>query len=130
MKHYFLGMILLLLTISSPIIAGVPFSDMPDNHWATDSVNKMVSIGILSGYPDGTFNGLKTINRYELALYLSKIISYIDNKFDPSKKNIFSPSENEMGQGAGIKQLTLEVTQLKKEVSALKSELALLKKKN
>ena len=43
------------------------FPDVPENHWAYETVNKMAQQGIIEGYPDGTFGGDRTMTRYELA---------------------------------------------------------------
>ncbi len=49
------------------------FSDVPDDHWAARSIYNVVRLGVTRGYPDGTFRGNLTINRYELMVFL-----YID----------------------------------------------------
>ncbi len=43
------------------------FSDLPTNHWAYENIMEMVEMGILSGYPDGTFRPNNTISRAEFA---------------------------------------------------------------
>jgi hypothetical protein len=73
------------------------FKDVPNNYWAAGPVYDMVKMGITKGYPDGTFRGDKPINRYETAVFLSKLA-------------------NSMG-GAG---LTREVKALRDDVAALK----------
>ena len=42
-----------------------PFEDVPKNHWAYDSVEKLASAGVIEGYGDGTFLGNRNITRYE-----------------------------------------------------------------
>lgn len=49
------------------------FRDVPDSHWAAPAVYKLVNLGITKGFPDGTFRGLRTITRYELASFLGKL---------------------------------------------------------
>lgn len=49
------------------------FTDVPEDHWALDSVNKLVKMGVTQGYPDGTFRGREEITRYEMAIFLSKM---------------------------------------------------------
>ena len=44
-----------------------PFSDVPANHWAYNSVNQLAQAGVIEGYGDGTFRGDKTVSRYEMA---------------------------------------------------------------
>jgi len=56
----------------SAIADDVYFSDVPEGHWASDSVYELVRLGITSGYPDGTFQGNKQITRYEIASFLAK----------------------------------------------------------
>ena len=43
------------------------FSDLDPGHWAHDDIMDMVELGILSGYPDGTFKPNNTISRAEFA---------------------------------------------------------------
>ena len=33
------------------------FPDVPADHWAAQAVQLMADLGIMIGYPDGTFNG-------------------------------------------------------------------------
>ena len=46
------------------------FPDVPANHWAYEYVSKLAGNGILKGYPDGTFQGDRTMTRYEFAAML------------------------------------------------------------
>ncbi|UKS31321.1 S-layer homology domain-containing protein [Paenibacillus sp. HWE-109] len=47
----------------------VNFSDI-SGHWAEASIKQAVSFGIVSGYPDGTFNPNRTVTRAEFAVML------------------------------------------------------------
>lgn len=49
------------------------FVDM-NNHWALAEVNRLVAMGILSGYEDGTFRPENHITRTELAVILSNAL--------------------------------------------------------
>jgi len=55
--------------------AEVLFKDVPEGHWAADSVYELVSLGVTRGFPDGTFRGKQPITRYEMAVMLSKFAS-------------------------------------------------------
>ena len=44
-----------------------PFPDVPENHWAYETVKKMADRGLIEGYPDGTFGGDRQMTRYEFA---------------------------------------------------------------
>ncbi|MCF0158824.1 MAG: YadA-like family protein, partial [Veillonella sp.] len=45
----------------------MPFPDVPENHWAYEYIAKLHANGILEGYPDGNFDGNRTLTRYEFA---------------------------------------------------------------
>lgn len=49
------------------------FIDVQPEHWAADSVNSLVRMGVTQGYPDGTFRGGNNLSRYEMAVFLSKM---------------------------------------------------------
>jgi hypothetical protein len=48
------------------------------NHWAKDYVEVLSEKGIVTGFSDGTFRPDATLNRAELAVMLSRIISDYD----------------------------------------------------
>ncbi len=48
------------------------FPDVPENHWAYEYIQGLAQRGIIDGYPDGTFNGDRTMSRYEFATMLFK----------------------------------------------------------
>ena len=60
------------LSIAAPVFAG-PFSDVPSGHWAYKAIDKATEAGILQGY-DGKFNGNKTLNRYQMAVVVSRML--------------------------------------------------------
>ena len=55
-----------------------PFSDVTPDSWAYQSVSKLVSEGIINGYPDGTFKGQKEITRFEMAQMVAKAMANQD----------------------------------------------------
>ncbi len=80
--------ILLLLGSASTFAASMPFSDVPNGHWAYDAVNQLASEGIVNGYKDNTFRGQRNITRYEFTTMLANLY----NKHFPaiSGENPFS----------------------------------------
>ncbi|MCX7708254.1 MAG: S-layer homology domain-containing protein [Clostridia bacterium] len=46
------------------------FSDVPSGHWAYQSINNMVRLGVIAGYPDSTFKPDKYVSREEFAKIL------------------------------------------------------------
>ena len=57
--------------VQQPVVpAEQLFPDVPENHWAYEYVNTLISKGIIEGYLDGTFGGDRTMTRYEFAAML------------------------------------------------------------
>jgi hypothetical protein len=52
------------------------FVDVPPSHWAYEAIQYMASMGIVSGYPDGTFKPDKSILRQEMAIITCKIFNF------------------------------------------------------
>jgi len=69
--------ILAFLGLLSTTVTAAKFVDIPTFHWAGNAVDKMVALNVTGGYPDGTFRGLKTVTRYELAQYLANYDAHI-----------------------------------------------------
>ncbi len=58
------------------LFAGVvraQFADVPAGHYAESSVLKLTQLGILSGFPDGLYRGKQPVDRFQLALILSRM---------------------------------------------------------
>jgi len=67
---------LFLLFLSAPVSASAPvFSDV-SGHWAEAAVLRWSEIGILNGYPDGTFRPDDTVKRGELATIINKLMHF------------------------------------------------------
>lgn len=50
------------------------FSDVAADRWSNDAISTLVNAGILSGYPDGTFNPSAPITRAEFATLVARIV--------------------------------------------------------
>ncbi|HEY8345093.1 MAG TPA: S-layer homology domain-containing protein [Bacillota bacterium] len=60
---------------SSPSFAKTTeIKDVPPNHWAYQAVRQLVEEGYLGLYEDGSFKGDSPVNRYTLAMVVSKIL--------------------------------------------------------
>lgn len=57
-------------TTSSFALEPDSFTDVPSSHWAYQSIMNMVRLGVISGYPDGTFKPDKPVSREEFAKIL------------------------------------------------------------
>lgn len=50
------------------------YSDLSSGHWAFNEINKAVSRGILTGYPDGTVRPDALVSRVEAAVMVGRVI--------------------------------------------------------
>ena len=61
------------LVCPAPAFAqAVNFSDVPDNHWAKDFITELTKMGIIEGFPDGTFDPEGPVTRAQFAAMLSR----------------------------------------------------------
>ena len=60
---------------STTFAAANPFSDVPQGHWAYNSVAKLAAEGVIEGYGDGTYRGDRNITRYEMAQMVAKAMA-------------------------------------------------------
>lgn len=63
-------LVLLLLVgfgVWGKVFSQVKFPDVPSDYWAYDQIVKLVELGILKGYPDGTFKPENNVTRAEFA---------------------------------------------------------------
>ena len=69
---------ILVMALALPVMASSPFSDVGENHWALEAVRLLAALGILEGYPDGTFKGRNNATRYEMAVVVARALEYLD----------------------------------------------------
>jgi len=65
--------------------AAGPFADVPTDHWAYSSVEKLRDAGIVIGYPDGTYGGRRAMTRYEFATAIARLMDMLNGKIDAIK---------------------------------------------
>lgn len=64
----------------APSAAQVPaLTDVPAGHWAKDAIDRLVSRGIILGYPDGTFRGTHNLTRYEASIIIARLLDQINS---------------------------------------------------
>lgn len=64
--------------MSAATAQDTPFYDLPATHWAYDSVRELAELGVLTGYPDGRFDGTRATTRYEVAVVAARLLDYVD----------------------------------------------------
>lgn len=96
--------------------AAVQFTDIPADHWANKAVYGIVKYGVTQGYPDGTFRGTRTINRYELAVFLYNLITAMEARIDEAKM-----AGGDAASSKAVAELKAEMDNLKADLAAVKA---------
>ena len=73
---------LLAAVLVSGAFAQSSFPDIPANHWAGDAVDRIADLGIVIGFPDGTFRGNEAFTRYQAALVVSRLLDVLNANVD------------------------------------------------
>ena len=68
------------IVMAAPAFAQNAFSDVPRDHWAYGAVSQLAAAGILEGYPDGTFQGKRTLTRYEYAMIIARLLPFLSDE--------------------------------------------------
>ena len=58
------------IMLSAFTVLAAKFSDLDEAHWAYENVELLAELGIIDGYPDGTFKPAGEVTRYEYAKLL------------------------------------------------------------
>jgi len=73
---------LLITLLAALFVGGIAsaqaFPDIPANHWAGDAVAEIADLGIVIGFPDGTFRGNEAFTRYQAALVITRLLAVIE----------------------------------------------------
>ncbi|MFN3422696.1 MAG: S-layer homology domain-containing protein, partial [Armatimonadota bacterium] len=76
--HFLAGAALALSVLGvKPAAAQEVPRDVPITHWAYDAVRELCRLGIIEGYPDGTFKGKQPMTRYEFAKAVARLLDHI-----------------------------------------------------
>ena len=76
MKKIFSSFIILffIITVFAVSVNAAEIEDVSEDHWAYDSVQKLIDRGYLTLYEDDTFKGENKVSRYELATILARML--------------------------------------------------------
>jgi hypothetical protein len=105
-RRLFFFLVLLNVTLAQS------YPDIPGGHWAEESVEQLAELGIILGYPEGTFRGDETLTRYQIALIVSRLLDIV-------KATLGNESATRQSE---IDALVLELGQLSNELSNLRSD--------
>ena len=79
--------------INLPTITGsaANFSDVPATHWASESIGKLSSAGIIKGVPGGGFNANGNSKRADVAIMLTRLLG-LENKTSTARFSDVDPN--------------------------------------
>lgn len=138
---------------------GAEIKDVPESHWAYDSVKMLVEKGYLSLYEDDTFKGANKVSRYELAEIVARMLEdaavgqtemseqdvdtlrelsleFRDELVDiANKQNVFSQNLDQVQkknviQDEAIGKTNERVSKIQEEVSQIIDEIVMIKDLN
>ena len=89
------------------------FNDIPAGHWATEAVEAIAADGLITGYQDGTFQGARTLTRYEAATIFYRLLK--------SGKLQTMPATTQTTVQQGIAEVGPELTALTARVATLET---------
>jgi hypothetical protein len=72
--------LLVFLGIQCALLA-TTFVDVPDGHWAKPSIDRVVGMGILSGFADNTYRGKEFVNRFEFASFSDSFLRIVEERY-------------------------------------------------
>lgn len=61
--------------VSNPFL----FIDVPAEHWAVEDLKYLVEYGVITGLPNGAFNGDKALTRYSAAAMVARALRLMEN---------------------------------------------------
>lgn len=126
MKKILYLVIALSLLCVAPIYAQGAFTDVPSEHWAYDAVELLQSKGIVQGYPDGTYQGKRTMSRYELATVIARVLQQIQpppppgGKTEPQDLSAYAKTADVNSQIEALKGLIPGNVATKDDIAALR----------
>jgi hypothetical protein len=53
----------------------IKFSDVEDQRWSKEAIDKCVKAGLITGFPDGTFRPIETITREQICSMFAKMLN-------------------------------------------------------
>ena len=71
------------------------FSDVPKDHWSYEALDYLAKNGAIEGYADGTFQGNRTMSRYEMAAITARAMQA--SNLDIGARSVLEKLEKEYG---------------------------------
>jgi hypothetical protein len=110
------------------LITGLTFAqmrDVPPGHWAYQSIEQLVQLGILEGYPDGTFRPNRTMTRAEFAQAIARAYRNIDERLRALDRRLTA-----LEQRPTPGPQPADTTELQRQIGELRNQIQELQKLN
>jgi prefoldin subunit 5 len=105
------------------LITGLTFAqmrDVPPGHWAYQSIEQLVQLGIIEGFPDGTFRPNRTITRAEFAQAIARAYRNIDERLRALDRRINEINRPQQQPPTDTSGLQRQIEELRKQIDELK----------
>lgn len=112
---------LLISVAGLSLITGLTFAqmrDVPPGHWAYQSIEQLVQLGIIEGYPDGTFRPNRTMTRAEFAQVIARAYRNIDERLRALDRRISEIRPQEV-QPTDTSDLQRQIGELRNQIQEL-----------
>ena len=91
------------------------FLDVSDSHWAADAIDRLAALGVITGYPNGTFAGSRAATRYELAVVSARLLDLLSASIndiinDPDFQRAIEDAASNNERLARLEQLVVGAT--------------------
>jgi|GEM_PF-4914243 len=92
--------------------------DVPQSHWARDSVKTLVEdYGFMQGDPNGNFGGSRALSRYEFAKTMTNMLDYLKKQMEADHKDL-------EGLVSVMEMFQTEIKSLETKLASANSEVA------
>ncbi|MDD2714313.1 MAG: S-layer homology domain-containing protein [Candidatus Wallbacteria bacterium] len=127
MKRVLISFILLIAFLAN----ATPFTDIPKNHWAVQAVSELSERGIITGFPNGTFQGGKTVTRYDLAVVIARLVENLHTtpglKAKLGKADLSSIKKLTVEFADELSLLGVKASSLENDMKTVKDDMTVLK---
>jgi hypothetical protein len=86
----------LFIFMFSFVVASAQFNDQPPP-WAEMAVQELYELGVITGYPDGTFKGEQAISRFEMTVIVQRLINALEKVYLDKIDSRLEQLENAIG---------------------------------
>ena len=102
------------LALCAPAVAQEAFPDVAEEHWAAEAVLRLADLGIVMGFPDGTFRGEEGFSRFQAALVVDRLLRVVGDEVTALEEAL---SNDVQALGGAVNALASEAATLRREVA-------------